>query len=605
MLELRHRGNKEIRSNKRRMADTQKDSVVQPMGRKRIRPSALNIITSPLTENNFTMKKLILLPLLALSILFANAQTKQNNFEISKSIDIYNNVLRVLNNSYVDEISPSELNETAINAMLEDLDPYTVFIPESQMEDVRLMTTGEYGGIGATIQHFDDKTFIAEPYEGFPAAKAHLIPGDVFLEINGIDVSNKKSSEISELLKGQPGTTVTLKMQRYGETEPVTVQVKREKIKIDNIPYSTVLDNGIGYVMLSGFTKNCAKEVKEVFLDMKKSNELKGFIIDLRGNGGGLLNEAVDIVNMFVPKNKLVVYTKGKNNEEKMNYLTQHEPVDLDIPLVILVNETSASASEILSGSIQDFDRGVIVGQRTFGKGLVQNIIPLSYNTKMKITVAHYYIPSNRCIQEIDYSKKRKKQNANDTINAADTLGPAFYTANGRVVYEGHGILPDVKIEPEMMSTVTTHLFAKNLFFKYANKFYHEHKSIAAPDKFQITDQIYDDFMSFVKDEGFSFVSESENEIKILKKIAGYEGYLDNITPLLDDAIAMIEKEKNKDLLNHRKEIEQLLKYEIVSRYHFQKGRIISTLNDDPELRRAVELINNKEEYNNILKGNR
>ena len=245
------------------------------------------------------------------------------------------------------------------------------------------------------------------------------------------------------------------------------------------------------------------------------------------------------------------------------------------------------------------------MGQRTFGKGLVQNIIPLSYNTKMKITVAHYYIPSNRCIQEIDYSKKRKKQNANDTINAADTLGPAFYTANGRVVYEGHGILPDVKIEPEMMSTVTTHLFAKNLFFKYANKFYHEHKSIAAPDKFQITDQIYDDFMSFVKDEGFSFVSERENEIKILKKIAGYEGYLDNITPLLDDAIAMIEKEKNKDLLNHRKEIEQLLKYEIVSRYHFQKGRIISTLNDDPELRRAVELINNKEEYNNILKGNR
>ncbi|MGN0034085.1 MAG: S41 family peptidase [Candidatus Limimorpha sp.] len=550
------------------------------------------------------MKKHLLLSLLALFTIVVNAQTRQNNFEISKSIDIYNNVLRILNNSYVDEISPSELNETAINAMLEDLDPYTVFIPESQMEDVRLMTTGEYGGIGATIQYFENKTFIAEPYEGFPAAKANLIPGDVFLEINGVDVSNKKSNEISDLLKGQPGTTVTLKMQRYGEKEPITVQVKREKIKIDNIPYSTVFDNGIGYVMLSGFTKNCAKEVKETFLDMRKNNELKGFIIDLRGNGGGLLNEAVDIVNMFVPKNKLVVYTKGKNNESKMNYFTQHEPVDLDIPLVILVNESSASASEILSGSIQDFDRGVIVGQRTFGKGLVQNILPVSYNTKMKITVAHYYIPSNRCIQEIDYSKKRKSQAENDTLNAADTLGPVFHTANGRVVYEGHGILPDVRIEPEIMSTVTTHLFAKNMFFKYANKFYHEHKSIAPADKFHITDEIYDDFMAFVNEEGFTFVSESENEIDKLKKIAEIEGYLDDIKPFLNDAVAKIGTEKTKDLIDHRGEIEQLLKYEIVSRYYYQKGRIISTLNDDPELKRAMELIINKDEYNNILKGN-
>ena len=456
--------------------------------------------------------------LLILTAINVNAQTRKNNFEISKSIDIYNNVLRQLNMYYVDEINPAELNETAINSMLQGLDPYTVFIPESQIEDVKLMTTGEYGGIGSLIQYSDGKTMISEPYEGFPAAKAGLIPGDIFLEINGIDVSTKNSSEISELLKGTPGTTVKLKMQRLGEKEPIVKELKREKIKIDNIPYSTVFDNGIGYAILSQFTKDCAKELKKVIVDMKKEHELKGFILDLRGNGGGLLNEAVDIVNMFVPKNKLVVYQKGKVADQNYNHYTKNEPLDLDIPLVILVNEGSASASEIVSGSIQDFDRGVIVGQRTFGKGLVQNILPMSYNTQIKVTVAHYYLPSNRCIQEIDYSKKNKKKA--DTLAKNDTLGKPFHTANGRVVYEGHGIQPDVKIEPELVSTITTNLYAKNLFFKYANKFYSEHKSIKSPKEFEITDKIYDDFMQFVKDEGFTFTSNSEKEIKEVEKIA-------------------------------------------------------------------------------------
>ena len=527
-------------------------------------------------------------------------QSRQNNFEISKSIDIYNNVLRQLNMYYVDEIDPSELNESAINAMLEGLDPYTVFIPEEHIEDVKLLTTGEYGGIGATIQYFENKVQISEPYEGFPAAKAGLIPGDVFLEINGTDVSGKTSSEVSELLKGTPGTTLKLKMQRLGEKEPITKELKREKIKIGNIPYSTVFENGVGYAILSQFTKDCAKELKEVFLDMKKNHELKGFIIDLRGNGGGLLNEAVEIVNMFVPKNKLVVYQKGKVKEQNYNHYTQHDAIDLDIPLVILVNEGSASASEIVSGAIQDFDRGVIVGQRTFGKGLVQNILPMSYNTQIKVTVAHYYLPSNRCIQEIDYSKKNKK---NDTLAVNDTLGAAFHTANGRVVYEGHGIQPDVKIEPEMMSTIATHLFAKNLFFKYANKFYSEHKSIKPVKEFKITDDIYNDFMQFVKDEGFTFTSKSEMDIKDLEKTAKLEGYLEEIKPILDQAVSKIEEEKTKDLMDNRSEIEKMLEYEIVGRYYYQKGRIIATLDDDPELKRAFEVILNPEEYAGILKG--
>ncbi len=544
----------------------------------------------------------LFLILLVFTAVNANAQTKKNNFEISKSLDIYNNVLRQLNLYYVDEINPAELNESAINAMLDGLDPYTVFIPESQIEDVRLMTTGEYGGIGSLIQYSDGKTMISEPYEGFPAAKAGLIPGDIFLEVNGIDVQGKNTSEVSELLKGTPGTKVTLKMQREGEKEPLVKELKREKIKIDNIPYSTVFDNGVGYAILSQFTKDCAKELKEVILDMKKKHELKGFILDLRGNGGGLLNEAVDIVNMFVPKNKLVVYQKGKVAENNYNHYTQHEPLDLDIPLVILVNEGSASASEIVSGSIQDFDRGVIVGQRTFGKGLVQNIFPMSYNTQIKVTVAHYYLPSNRCIQEIDYSKKNKK-NVADTLAKADTLGKAFHTANGRVVYEGHGIQPDVKIEPTMASTIATYLYAKNIFFKYANKFYREHKSIKSAKDFKITDDIYNDFMQFVKDEGFTFTSQSENEIKNLEKTAKLEGYLDDIQPILDQAVAKIEEEKAKDLVNNRKEIEELLQIEIVSRYYYQKGKIIATLDEDPELAKALEIILNQEEYNRILKG--
>lgn len=532
-----------------------------------------------------------------------SAQVKQNNFEISKSIDIYNNVLRELNMNYVDEINPAELNETAINAMLDELDPYTVFIPESDIEEYRLITTGEYGGIGALIQYYDKLVHISEPYEGFPAQKAGLIPGDAIMEVNGVNTENKTVNEVSELLKGQPGSIVTLKIKRYNEKDLITKSLTREKIKIDNIPYSTVFDNGIGYIILNQFTKDAAKEMKDCFLKMKKDHELKGLIIDLRSNGGGLLNEAIEIVNIFVPKNKLVVYTKGKTPEQNKNYFTKKEPEDTEIPLVILVNEASASASEIVAGSIQDFDRGIILGQRTFGKGLVQNILPMSYNTQIKVTVAKYYIPSKRCIQEIDYSRKNK--NKNDSINKNDTLGPEFRTANGRIVYEGHGIQPDVKVEPEMISTITTHLFAKNMFFKYANKFYAENKSIESPETFEISDKIYQDFMKYTDDQGFSFTSESERKFNELVKTTKIEAYYDNIKPQLDQLENDLKDHKDKDLINNRKEIEELLKLEIVGRYYYQKGKIISMLSHDIELHRAFEILlntNGKNEYNTLLK---
>ncbi len=529
------------------------------------------------------------------------AQEKQNNFEISKSIDIYNNVFRYLNQNYVDEINPAELNEIAINAMLKELDPYTVFIPESEIEDVRLLTMGEYGGIGSIITYYDNKVHISEPYENFPAHKAGLIPGDAIMEINGVNTENKTVAEVSELLKGQPGSTLTLKIKREGEKNIITKTLIREKIKIDNIPYYTVLDGGIAYIILNQFTKDAAKELKEAFLEMKSQNELKGLVIDLRGNGGGLLNEAVDIVNLFVPKNKLVVYTQGKTPEQNRNYYTKLDPEDTEIPLAILVNQSSASASEIVSGSIQDFDRGVIVGQRTFGKGLVQNILPMNYNTQMKVTVSKYYIPSKRCIQEIDYSKKSK----NDTITKNDTLGPQFKTANGRIVYEGHGIQPDVKIDPETVSTITVHLYAQNMIFKYANKFYREHKSIPSPEEFEITDEIYDDFVKFVESQDFSYTSESEKDFEVLVETAKIEGYYDNIKPQLDILENELKNHKDNDLINNRKEISEILKIEIVGRYYFQKGKIISTLKDDVELNRAVEILlntNGQNEYETLLK---
>ena len=529
------------------------------------------------------------------------AQEKQNNFEIAKSLDIYNSLLRELNLNYVDEINPGELNEKAIKAMLDDLDPYTVFIPESDIENAKFMTTGEYGGIGAIIQYDGEFTRISDPYEGWPAQKAGIIAGDAILEVNGVDCKKKNTQEVSNLLKGQPGTEVTLKLKRYGQEQPLEIKLKREKVKIDNIPYYKVFDNGIAYLSLSGFTRDAAKEVKEKFVEMKKGNELKGFVIDLRGNGGGLMNEAVDIVNLFIPKGKPVVSMKGKAATANSMHPTTNEPVDLEIPLAILVDGSSASASEIVAGAIQDYDRGVIIGQRTFGKGLVQNILPLSYNTQMKVTVAHYYIPSGRCIQEIDYSHKK------DTAQMKkDTLGKAFKTMGGRTVYEGHGITPDVKVSRDPYATVTAYLFGKNYIFDYANKFYSEHKSIASAERFQIDEATYQDFMKFVKDKKFSYTTESEKAIEKLKKTAKDEGYLDKIKPQIEALEKNLAAEKDNDLLSNRKDIEELLRSEIVGRYYYQKGRIIASLNDDPDLKRAFEILlntNGKDEYHSVLSG--
>lgn len=529
------------------------------------------------------------------------AQNKQNNFEIGKSIDIYNSLMRELNINYVDEINPAELNETAIKAMLKELDPYTVFIPESEIEDVKLITTGEYGGIGAVIQYDTNYVKISDPYYGFPAQKAGLIAGDLIMEVNGVDTYKKNTSEVSDLLKGQPGTDLVLKIKRYGQEKPFEIKLKREKVKIENIPYSTVLDNGIGYVSLNGFTKNAASELKEKVVEMKKNPNLKGVVIDLRGNGGGLLTEAVDIVNLFLPKNKPIVSTRGKTQANMKSYKTNNNPLDENIRLAILVDGSSASASEIVAGSIQDYDRGVIIGQRTFGKGLVQNILPLTYNTQMKVTVAKYYIPSGRCIQEIDYSHKKDSTN---TAAKTDTLGKPFNTANGRVVYEGHGIMPDVKTEIPPYALVTSFLYGKNMIFDYACKFYNENKTIADADKFEITDAIFNDFVKFVKERNFTYTTESEVVLQKFEKAAKEEGYFEKMSGQIESLKKQLEADKANDIERNRKDIEELLKAEIVGRYHYQTGRIIAAMKSDEDLHRACEILlnsNGKNEYETIL----
>ena len=528
------------------------------------------------------------------------AQEKQNNFEIAKSVDIYTSLMRELNLNYVDEINPGELNEAAIRAMLKGMDPYTVFIPESEIEDARFMTTGEYGGVGALIHYDGEYTIISDPYYGWPAQKAGLLAGDAILSVNGVDAYKKSTSEVSELLKGQPGTEVTLKIRRYGVEKPIQITMKREKVKIDDIPYFTVFDNGVGYLLLSGFTRDVANQMKAKLVEMKKKHELKGFILDLRGNGGGLLNEAVDIVNIFIPKGKPVVSMRGKAPTASALHSTSNLPLDEQIPLAILVDNNSASASEIVSGAIQDYDRGVIIGQRTFGKGLVQNIFPLSYNTQMKVTVAKYYIPSGRCIQEIDYSHKK-----DSTAVKNDSLGKPFKTMGGRTVYEGHGITPDVKVNHDTISTVTAYLYGKNIIFDYATKFHSEHSSIDSTTTFQIDDATYDDFMQFVKSKDFSYTTESELALAELKKSAKADGYFEQIKGQIEALEKTLAEDKANDLVKNREEIETFLRAEIVGRYYFQKGRIEVNLQSDPDLERAFEILlntNGKDEYHTILK---
>ncbi len=528
------------------------------------------------------------------------AQTSDQSFEILKNLDIYSSVMKELNTNYVDKINPGDLTKTSIDAMLESLDPYTVYIPESEIEDYKFITTGEYGGIGALIHQEGEYVVISEPYEGSPAQKGGLQAGDKILEINGQSAKGKSYSDVSTILKGQAGTSITLRVQREGTDQPFDLSITREVIRIDNVPFYGIVGNDIGYIKLTSFTQNAASEVKKAFLKLREGTPLKGVIIDIRGNGGGLLNEAVDISNIFVDKGTEIVKTKGKLEDKNHTYRTMTAAADVEIPLAILVDDESASASEILSGSIQDLDRGVILGQRTFGKGLVQNVIPLSYNCQLKVTVAKYYIPSGRCIQAIDYSHKNKEGTFS---KFPDSLITAYKTKDGRTVYEGRGITPDIQTKPVRYSNIAMALYTKYLIFNYATKFHREHPTIASADKFQITDDIYNDFVLFISGKNYNYETRTEIALDDLKKNAEKENYFAAIKNEYDALKTQMDSDKKGDLVKYKDQISDLLRTEIVSRYYYQKGKVETSLTDDGDVQRAIQTLHSQDLYASILKG--
>jgi carboxyl-terminal processing protease len=522
-----------------------------------------------------------------------------NYFEVSKNLDIFATLFRELNIYYVDEIKPGDLMKKGIDSMLETLDPYTDYIPESEIEDYRYMTTGQYGGVGAIILQHGDNIVVSEPYEGFPAQKADLRAGDILLEINGIATKGKKTDDISKILKGQAGTTVKLLIEREGEKKPIEKIIPRDEIKVKSVSYSGMLNESVGYIKLSGFTENAAKEVKDALLELKKDKNLKSLVFDLRGNPGGLLKEAVDIVNIFVEKGQEVVSTKGKVKEWDRSHKALNPAVDLQIPIVVLINRNSASASEIVSGSLQDLDRAVIIGQRSYGKGLVQQTRPLSYNCQLKVTVAKYYIPSGRCIQALDYSHR---DDDGKVHKVPDSLITAFKTKNGRTVYDGLGISPDIHIKPEKISPISLSLLNKNFIFDFATKYKSTHETLPADGlRFKLTDEQYDDFVRFLADKDYDYSTRSEKTLDDLKAIAEKEKSFDGAKSEYESLKAKIKHNKKEDLTKFKPEIKNLLEEEIASRYYFQKGRIMATLKNDLDVTQALDVLNSEIKYKDIL----
>lgn len=523
-------------------------------------------------------------------------------FEISRNLDIFASLYRELNTYYVDETKPGELMKTGIDAMLESLDPYTNYIPESEIEDYRFMTTGQYGGIGALIAKKGDYVVITDPYEGFPAQKGGLLAGDVIVEIDGKILTGKNSDDVSKILKGQPGTSVKLVVKREGEPKNLEKTLTREEIKIPAVPYSGVIGDGtIGYIRLSSFTENCGQEVKDAYEKLKTEKNIKSLVLDLRGNPGGLLNEAINMVNLFVPKGTDVVNTKGKVKEWDKDYKALNTPVDADMPLAVLVNSGSASASEIVSGSIQDLDRGIIIGQRSYGKGLVQTTRPLSYNSQLKVTTAKYYIPSGRCIQALDYTHR----NADGSVGKVpDSLMTAFKTKAGRIVYDGGGILPDFITDRDTGSSIAASLASKFLVFDYATVYRKAHPSIAPASSFHLTDAEYNEFVSWLNDKDYDYTTRSEKIIDDLKTAAQKDKYYDDAKVEYDALKKKLSHNKQTDLMRQKGEISEILENEIVSRYYFQKGRTENEFLYDNEVKKAIEALSNKAVYTSIMNNN-
>lgn len=541
---------------------------------------------------------LFCLLLLAGSILPGQAQ-KDNRFEVSKNLDIFNALVKEVEMFYVDSVDVEKTVRRGINAMLSGLDPYTVYYPEQDMDELKIMTIGEYGGIGSYIrERKEGGVYIIEPFEGMPAALAGLKAGDRILAIDTVDTSNKTSSEVSELLKGVPNTKMVLKIQRPNEKKPREVELVRKQILVDQVTYYGVRGDGVGYIYLKGFTDKSAQEVKNALEDLKKNHQIKSLILDLRNNGGGLLESATQIVGMFVPKGKEVVSTKGKVSQWDRTYRTSNEPIDTVMPMAVLINGNSASAAEIVSGALQDMDRAVLVGQRSYGKGLVQSTRELPYEGRLKVTMSKYYIPSGRCIQQMDYSHRK----ADGSVAAIpDSLTSVFYTSKGRPVRDGGGVRPEFEIEEEEMPTIMYYLVTDFVLVDFVTDWAQKHKTIPPVEEFTVSDEDFEAFKNYAKEKNFTYDRQSEKILKNLKEVAQLEGYTDRDSTIFTELEARLTPNLDRDFDLYKNQIKKLLASEIVKRYYFQKGELLESLKDDEVLDKAIEVLSNPELYSKTL----
>jgi carboxyl-terminal processing protease len=547
-------------------------------------------------------RNVLLILFAAFSISFiANAfepEADEVNFEMGKNMELFGSVYKELHMYYVDEIEPGNLMQIGMDAMLESLDPYTNYIPESQIEDFRFQTTGQYGGIGALIRKEGEYIMVTDPYKNYPAQKEGMRAGDIIIAIDGKSIKGKASDEVSSLLKGSPGTTLKIKFTRPGSTEEMEKTLTREEVKIPCVPFYGMIDSETGYIKFTQFTSNSSDDVKKAFKDLKGQG-MKKLIFDLRDNGGGLLNEAVSIVNMFVPKGTEIVKQKGKISSMNFNYKGSFEPTDLNIPIAVLIDGMSASASEIVAGGLQDLDRAVIVGQRSYGKGLVQQTKSLPYGAMIKLTVAKYYTPSGRCIQKLDYS--HKKEGKAEAV--ADSMIQKFKTKNGREVFDGRGVDPEIKIDAKEYSQITTALFAQDLIFDYATEYRIKNETISDARNFKVTDAMYNDFLVFLKDKEYTYTTSTMKEFEALKKIAEKEKYAEGAQLEFDALLKKISPNKSDDLKRFKDEISWFLENEIISRYYYEDGRIEMSLVNDPFILEAKKVLDDKNRYEGILKG--
>ncbi|MDP4239909.1 MAG: S41 family peptidase [Bacteroidota bacterium] len=547
------------------------------------------------------MKKIIYFILLFIlfSTAAGNAQkADQQSFRISKNLTIFNSLFRELDMFYVDTLSYDKMMKNTIDKMLEKLDPYTVYMPEEETDDLTFMTTGEYAGIGALIMKKGNEICISEPYEGMPAQRNGIRAGDIIIQVDGEDVEDLNVSEVSALLKGTPNTTIKLKLKRPGEKKLIEKSFIREKIQVNPVAYSALVADKVGYVMLSEFTDRAALELKNAVSDLVKQHQIESLVLDIRNNGGGLIDEAVKIVGYFVPKGTDVVTTKGKNKESDRTYKTPTEPIFPQMKLVILANRSSASASEIVAGSVQDLDRGVIVGERTFGKGLVQNIRPLSYGGHLKVTTAKYYIPSGRCIQALDYSHRNEDGSVG---HIPDSLTSEFKTRVGRKVRDGGGIVPDTITKDDRKMNIAYYIYAQNLYFDFATQYVLQHPKIAAPSDFTLSDADFKAFTDYLVEKKFTYTTQTEKSYKDLLEMAQYEGLDKGAKDELAALKAKLMPDVSKNLEENKAEVSELLSLEIIKRYYYQKGEIRYSLRSDKDLKVALDLLKPEGKYSKIL----